>query len=235
MNREREAVALWKMLDDIDTLDDACRESDLVFRVSARWVARRRFELATSPDGMRLVWTHSQEEETMNDADTSETSATNQTNEPHEASPLVDLLEQFKCLFASKAPHASPDDAAKQATALADLLGHGVAFIRAYWEFQDARRRAFAAERSSDDDLAFNTVRDGVFEGCSPKPQGAITYHGAFVEIGALKLRNLYEEIDPAAAAELGQLIREQDRYVLPIDTVRDLLRHARHARAGAS
>lgn len=39
----RAAVALWMLLDDIDTLDDACRDNDAEFRRLARETQRLRF------------------------------------------------------------------------------------------------------------------------------------------------------------------------------------------------
>lgn len=51
------AEALWQMLDDIDTLDDACRDDDAAFRRLVRGVQQKRHELATS-DGYRLYWKH---------------------------------------------------------------------------------------------------------------------------------------------------------------------------------
>lgn len=40
------AEALWQLLDDIDTQDDACRDNDGAFRERARRLAKRRFEVA---------------------------------------------------------------------------------------------------------------------------------------------------------------------------------------------
>jgi len=42
---ERKALELWKLLDDIDTLDDACRGDDKAFRDAARRVQRKRFDI----------------------------------------------------------------------------------------------------------------------------------------------------------------------------------------------
>ena len=39
------AVQLWRLLDDIDTLDDACRDDHEAFRRIVRSVQRRRFDL----------------------------------------------------------------------------------------------------------------------------------------------------------------------------------------------
>lgn len=52
---EWEAVAgyLFRLLDDIDTLDDSCRENDHAFRECVRHVQRRRFEVATT-DGYKV-------------------------------------------------------------------------------------------------------------------------------------------------------------------------------------
>lgn len=51
------AEALWQMIDDIDTLDDACRDDDAAFRRLVRGVQQKRHGLATS-DGYRLYWKH---------------------------------------------------------------------------------------------------------------------------------------------------------------------------------
>lgn len=58
VNAHHEAAeALWQMLDDIDTLDDACRDDDAAFRRLVRGVQQKRRDLATS-DGYRLYWKH---------------------------------------------------------------------------------------------------------------------------------------------------------------------------------
>lgn len=45
ISRERQrAMRLWDILDDIDTLDDACREHDAAFRKRVREHVHRRFE-----------------------------------------------------------------------------------------------------------------------------------------------------------------------------------------------
>lgn len=44
---------LWGLLDDIDTLDDACRSDDKAFRDSTRKVQQRRHKILTS-DGYKL-------------------------------------------------------------------------------------------------------------------------------------------------------------------------------------
>jgi hypothetical protein len=48
--RQWEAIArfLWDLLDDIDTLDDACKDDDVLFRKSARDVHKRRYEVSDS-------------------------------------------------------------------------------------------------------------------------------------------------------------------------------------------
>lgn len=51
------AEKLWQLLDDIDTLDDACRDDDAAFRRLVRGIQQKRHELATS-DGYRLYWKH---------------------------------------------------------------------------------------------------------------------------------------------------------------------------------
>jgi hypothetical protein len=50
------AEALWKLLDNIDTADDAARENDARYRATARTMAKRRYEHAQSFDGHTLVW-----------------------------------------------------------------------------------------------------------------------------------------------------------------------------------
>jgi len=50
------AEALWKLLDDIDTTDDAARDDDTCYRVNARTIAKRRSEYAQSFDGQTLLW-----------------------------------------------------------------------------------------------------------------------------------------------------------------------------------
>lgn len=51
------AEALWRLLDDIDTQGDACRDNDRAFRERTRAIFKRRFALADS-DGYRLYWKH---------------------------------------------------------------------------------------------------------------------------------------------------------------------------------
>ena len=49
---ERQMLAfLWGLLDDIDTLDDACKENDKAFRDATRKRQRRRFETGINTDG----------------------------------------------------------------------------------------------------------------------------------------------------------------------------------------
>lgn len=43
-NYKEIAEALWQLLDDIDTLDDSCRERDDLFRERARVRLKKRFE-----------------------------------------------------------------------------------------------------------------------------------------------------------------------------------------------
>jgi hypothetical protein len=50
------AEALWQLLDDISTLDDACKSNDAVFRKAVRTVAERRGDHAHSYDGQTLIW-----------------------------------------------------------------------------------------------------------------------------------------------------------------------------------
>lgn len=44
------AAQLWKLLDSIDTLDDACREHDAAFRKGAYGIQRRRFEFMSGEE-----------------------------------------------------------------------------------------------------------------------------------------------------------------------------------------
>jgi hypothetical protein len=50
MDREEQAFRLWRLLDDIDTLDDSCRNNDAAFRDLVRRVQQRRFSLMTGED-----------------------------------------------------------------------------------------------------------------------------------------------------------------------------------------
>ena len=43
------ASKLWMLLDDIDTLDDACRDDDRAFRDSVRKVQQKRFAIMDGP------------------------------------------------------------------------------------------------------------------------------------------------------------------------------------------
>lgn len=52
---EERASFLWKLLDDIDTLDDECRNNHMRFRARVRAAQQRRKEVATS-DGYVLTW-----------------------------------------------------------------------------------------------------------------------------------------------------------------------------------
>jgi hypothetical protein len=45
---ESQARFLWDLLDNIDTLDDACKGDDLAFRNDTRTQQRRRFEVSAS-------------------------------------------------------------------------------------------------------------------------------------------------------------------------------------------
>lgn len=45
LKSENQAYLLWKLLDDIDTLDDACRSDDKAFRDCVRSVQQKRFEI----------------------------------------------------------------------------------------------------------------------------------------------------------------------------------------------
>lgn len=50
------AERLWQLLDNIDTLDDSCRDNDAAFRREARKQQKQRFEIAVSYDGQTLTW-----------------------------------------------------------------------------------------------------------------------------------------------------------------------------------
>ena len=43
-------AALWRILDDIDTLDDACKGDDALFRRSVYAMQRRRFEIVSGEE-----------------------------------------------------------------------------------------------------------------------------------------------------------------------------------------
>jgi hypothetical protein len=43
-------VGLWRLLDDIDTLDDACRDNDKMFREAAYRRQRQRFDVLSGED-----------------------------------------------------------------------------------------------------------------------------------------------------------------------------------------
>tara|TARA_R110000772_G_scaffold167628_1_gene279335 strand:+ start:241 stop:468 length:228 start_codon:yes stop_codon:yes gene_type:complete len=47
-NWESHARFLWDLLDNIDTLDDACKSDDLEFRDRTRTQQRRRYEVSAS-------------------------------------------------------------------------------------------------------------------------------------------------------------------------------------------
>ena len=50
------AAALWDLLDDIDTLDDSCRDDDAAFRARVRAVQKKRRAWASVKLGDGLVW-----------------------------------------------------------------------------------------------------------------------------------------------------------------------------------
>jgi len=56
MDWEKRARFLWDLLDDIDTLDDACKDDDAMFRRSVRKLHKRRWEISTS-DGYTVTFT----------------------------------------------------------------------------------------------------------------------------------------------------------------------------------
>lgn len=45
MSQKEQIYRLWKLLDDIDTLDDAVKSNDKAFREHTRTVQRKRFEI----------------------------------------------------------------------------------------------------------------------------------------------------------------------------------------------
>lgn len=54
--RTKAAERLWQLLDNIDTLDDSCRDNDVAFRREARKQQKQRFEIAESHNGQTLTW-----------------------------------------------------------------------------------------------------------------------------------------------------------------------------------
>lgn len=65
--RERQAFRLWMLLDDIDTLDDACRDRDDIFRAKVRQVQKKRFDLLDCDDIDALAQKHDGSEDRPND------------------------------------------------------------------------------------------------------------------------------------------------------------------------
>ena len=55
MDTKEQLFKLWRMLDDIDTLDDACRDNDAAFRALVRDIQRKRFEVLTGED-FHALW-----------------------------------------------------------------------------------------------------------------------------------------------------------------------------------
>jgi hypothetical protein len=55
MDTKEQLFKLWRMLDDIDTLDDACRDNDAAFRALVRDVQRKRFEVLTGEE-FHALW-----------------------------------------------------------------------------------------------------------------------------------------------------------------------------------
>ena len=45
MDKDEMIYKLWKLLDDIDTLDDAAKDNDLAFRKGCYKVQRKRFDI----------------------------------------------------------------------------------------------------------------------------------------------------------------------------------------------
>lgn len=54
-NKEGKAEFLFGLLDDIDTLDDACKNDDKAFREKVYKIQQRRYEVA-STDGYEISW-----------------------------------------------------------------------------------------------------------------------------------------------------------------------------------
>ena len=48
MEMKQQRQFLWDLLDNIDTLDDACKDDDAAFRNLTREQQQRRFEISTS-------------------------------------------------------------------------------------------------------------------------------------------------------------------------------------------
>jgi hypothetical protein len=45
MSKDKQIYRLWKLLDDIDTLDDAVKDNDKAFREHARTIQQKRREI----------------------------------------------------------------------------------------------------------------------------------------------------------------------------------------------
>lgn len=54
-DERKRAEMLWALLDDIDTLDDFCRSSDVDFRRCVRKVLKKRHAILESKDGQVLT------------------------------------------------------------------------------------------------------------------------------------------------------------------------------------
>lgn len=52
----RDREELWQILDDIDTYSDVAKADDKLFRGLVENAHPRRFEIAMSPDGQKLLW-----------------------------------------------------------------------------------------------------------------------------------------------------------------------------------
>lgn len=57
---QESSTFLWRLLDDIDTLDDECRDDHVKFRERVRATQKQRALVADS-DGYVLTWTHGKE------------------------------------------------------------------------------------------------------------------------------------------------------------------------------
>lgn len=56
MTIKEQRDALWQLLDDIDTLDDSCRENDAVFRERVRHAQKKRWAIH-NPDARGMAAT----------------------------------------------------------------------------------------------------------------------------------------------------------------------------------
>jgi hypothetical protein len=50
MSKDEQIYKLWKLLDDIDTLDDAVKQDDRAFREHTRKIHRKRFDVVDTEE-----------------------------------------------------------------------------------------------------------------------------------------------------------------------------------------